>query len=42
MLGIYVIDDLLSQLIEGGANALLRLFGGPDHVPHRNEDFVWF
>jgi hypothetical protein len=42
MLTISVIDELLSRLLEGGANHLLRFFGGPDHVPHRNEDFVWF
>jgi hypothetical protein len=42
MLSVYLIDDLLSKLIEAGANRLLRLLGGPDHVPHRNEDFAWF
>lgn len=42
MLSVYLIDGLLLRLIEAGANRLLHLFGGPDHVPHRNEDFVWF
>lgn len=42
MLGVSVIDLLLSRLVEAGANRLLRLLGGPDRVPQANEDFVWF
>jgi len=42
MLSTYLIEQAVLRLIEGGANRLLRLFGGPDHVPHRNDDFVWF
>jgi hypothetical protein len=42
MLTIALFDRLLSRLIESSANRLLRLVGGPDHVPHANEDFVWF
>jgi len=42
MLSLYLIDGLLGRLLEGGANRLLRLLGGPHHVPQQNEDFVWF
>jgi hypothetical protein len=42
MLTISLIDHFIARLIEGGANCLLRAFGGPDHVPQGNEDFVWF
>jgi hypothetical protein len=42
MLHIALIDQLALPMIEAVANRLLRLFGGPHHVPHRNEDFVWF
>jgi len=42
MLHIYLIDQLTLRLIEAVANRLLHALGGPDHVPHRNEDFVWF
>ncbi len=42
MLHIALIDPLALPMIEAVANRLLRFLGGPDHVPHRNEDFVWF
>ncbi len=42
MITTYVFHDLLLGLVEMGANALLRLLGGPDHVPNTNDDFVWF
>jgi hypothetical protein len=42
MLGVYLIDGIFLRLIEAGANRLLQLLGGPDHVPHRNEDLVWY
>jgi hypothetical protein len=42
MLGTYLVSDLLLHLVEATANALLRAIGGPDHVPHCNEDLVWF
>jgi len=42
MLTITLIDELLQRLLSGLASALLRALGGPDHLPHRNEDFVWF
>jgi hypothetical protein len=42
MLNTCLIDNLVLRLVEAGAKRLLHLFGGPDHVPHRNEDFVWF
>ncbi len=42
MLHVYLIDQVLLRLSEGFANRLLRLLGGPDHVPQRNEDLVWY
>jgi hypothetical protein len=42
MLHVYLIDQLVLRLIEGVANRLLRLAGGPHHVPRRNDDFVWY
>ncbi len=42
MLHVYLIDQVALPLIERVANRLLRLIGGPDHVPHRNEDLVWY
>lgn len=42
MLYITLIEQLLLPLIDGVANRVLRLFGGPHHVPHRNEDLVWY
>jgi hypothetical protein len=42
MLAITLFNELLSRIVEGGANRLLRALGGPDRVPQRNEDFVWF
>lgn len=42
MLSVYLIDGLLARLLDDGANRLLRLLGGPHHVPRSNEDFVWF
>lgn len=42
MLHITLFDQVVLPLIEGLANRLLRLTGGPDHVTQRNEDFVWF
>lgn len=42
MLAITLFNELLSLLVEGSANPLLRALGGPHHVPHGNEDFVWF
>jgi hypothetical protein len=42
MLAITVVNELLSCLVENGANRLLRALGGPHHVPHGNEDFIWF
>lgn len=42
MLYITLIDRLLLPLIDGVANRVLRLCGGPHHVPHRNEDLVWY
>lgn len=42
MLHIYFVERILLPLIEGVANRLLRLAGGPDHVPHRNDDLVWY
>ena len=42
MLGVYLIDGLFMRAIEAAANRLLHLLGGPDHVPHRNEDLVWY
>jgi hypothetical protein len=42
MMATYLINELVLRLVEGGANLLLRALGGPDHVPHANEDFVWF
>ncbi len=42
MLTVYLIDQVVLRLSEGFANRLLQLLGGPDHVPHRNEDLVWY
>ena len=42
MLSVYLIDGLFLRLVEVAANGLLQLLGGPDHVPHRNEDLVWY
>ncbi len=42
MLSISLIDGVIMRLIDGVANRLLRLFGGPDQVPQRNEDLVWY
>ncbi len=42
MLHITLIEQLLLPLIGGAANRLLRLCGGPHHVPHSNEDLVWY
>lgn len=42
MLGVYLIDNLILRLIESAANRLLRVLGGPHHVPLRNEDLVWY
>lgn len=42
MMATYLINELLLKAVEGGANVLLRLLGGPDHVPNTNDDFVWF
>lgn len=42
MLSVYLIDSVLARLVEAGANRLLRLLGGPDHVPHCNEDLAWY
>lgn len=42
MLSVYLIDGLFLGLVDAAASGLLRLLGGPDHVPHRNEDLVWF
>lgn len=42
MFAITLVNEVLSRLVEGGANRLLRALGGPHHLPHGNEDFVWF
>lgn len=42
MLPIYFVEQLLLPLIEGLANRVLRLAGGPHHVPQRNDDLVWY
>ncbi|HTT09684.1 MAG TPA: hypothetical protein VMG60_02250 [Burkholderiaceae bacterium] len=42
MLGTYLISEAVLAMVEVGANLLLRAIGGPDHVPHCNEDFVWY
>jgi hypothetical protein len=42
MFGITLVNEVLLWLIEGGANRLLRALGGPDRLPRRNEDFVWY
>jgi len=42
MLNVYLIDQVVLRLSEGFANRLLRLLGGPEHVPQRNEDLVWY
>jgi len=42
MLGTYLIGEMALNVIEAGANVVLRALGGPDHVPNCNEDFVWY
>jgi hypothetical protein len=42
MLTVSLIDELLQRLLAGMAVALLRILGGPDRLPNRNDDFVWF
>jgi hypothetical protein len=42
MLSVYLIDQVVLRLSESFASRLLRFLGGPDHVPHRNEDLVWY
>jgi hypothetical protein len=42
MLSVSLIDELARLLLGRLADHLLHALGGPDHVPHRNEDFVWF
>ncbi len=42
MTATYLINELLLRLVELAANAALRGLGGPDHVPHTNDDFVWY
>jgi hypothetical protein len=42
MMATYLINELLLALVELGANALLRLLGGPDRVPNSNDDLVWY
>jgi hypothetical protein len=42
MMATYLINELLLRLVERGANVVLRLLGGPDHVPQSNDDFVWY
>jgi hypothetical protein len=42
MVGAFLFSEAILRLIEAGANILLRAVGGPDHVPQRNEDFVWY
>ena len=42
MLSVYMIDQLVLRLSEGFANRILQLLGGPDQVPQRNEDLVWY
>lgn len=39
---ISLIDELLQRLLAYVAGLLLRAVGGPDHLPRRNEDLVWF
>jgi hypothetical protein len=42
MLNIYFVEQILLPLVEGVANRLLRLAGGPYRVPQRNDDLVWY
>lgn len=42
MMSVYLIDRIALRLTENVANRLLQLLGGPDHVPQRNEDLVWY
>lgn len=42
MLGSYLINEVVLRIVESGLNVVLRALGGPDHVPSRNEDFVWY
>jgi hypothetical protein len=42
MLPICFVEQLLLPLIEDVANRLLRLAGGPHHVPQHNDDLVWY
>lgn len=38
----YFINELVLALVEGVAGLLLRLAGGPAHLPRSNEDFVLY
>lgn len=42
MLNVYFVEQVALPLLEGLANRLLRSLGGPDHVPQRNDDLVWY
>jgi len=42
MLSVFLIDQAILRFTENVANRLLQLLGGPDHVPQRNEDLVWY
>lgn len=42
MLSFSPIDQAVLRLAENIADRLLQLLGGPDHVPQRNEDLVWY
>jgi hypothetical protein len=42
MLSIFLVDPWVLRLSEGFATRLLKLLGGPDRVPQRNEDLVWY
>lgn len=42
MLSIFLVDPWVLRLSEGFATRLLQLLGGPDRVPQRNEDLVWY